>query len=188
MYPCFVNSGEFCGSKGISRFGTGRPNHVPILKYLAQMYQPAGQTQIFGSVAPILALALCGSMGEVLMDCQHQHLLHVRERNHCWWKKTSLVGSTQPVTMKLGPCWWHLSGWSSLTHPVAFPQRAAWARFLWSHLPANILLFPCNCALFCTPHPQYWGHFSLATWPHGKEHPPLGGDAFYRRQLDFKKE
>lgn len=34
------------GCKGISRFGTDKPNHVSILEYLAQMFYPAGQTEI----------------------------------------------------------------------------------------------------------------------------------------------
>lgn len=90
------------------------------------------------------------------------------------------------MTTKLGPCWWHLAGWSILTHTTASPQRAVWARFPWSHLPANALLL--SCVLFCTSHPQYWGHFSLATWPHRRECPPLGeGMSFTGSSLALKK-
>lgn len=73
--------------------------------------------QIFALVAPVCAFAWCGFMGEVLMDCNHQHLLCVRRACFCWDGESLLMEknfsgreielrsiSTCPTTKKMGPC------------------------------------------------------------------------------------
>lgn len=149
------------------------------------MFHPAGQTQVVPRQHPCM------------------HLLSVGLWEKCWWIASTIISCMSgkeiiadgkkflwkvPFKHTQWPwSWGHAGGTSGLTHTLTPSQRAAWARFLWSHLPANTFLLPCN-VLFCTPRPQYWGHFSLATWPHWTEHPPLGkGMHFTGGSLTLKK-
>lgn len=168
------------GSKGISRFGTEKTTHVSISKYLAQVFHPAGQTEVLPWWHPCVH-SLCVGLWEKC--CQGRKSL-LMEKNFSGRFHLNTPSDPEAGTMRVAPCWLEEShSYSgiptkvslSTIPPIPSPcQHPPAPVQLWAVLHTSSPVLKA----FLPGYPTTWKRTS----------PIRERYAFYRRQLDFTKE
>lgn len=163
----------------VSTFDRDKPNRVSILKYLAQMYHPAGQTEVLPQLHPSMHSCCVGlwekcwwiasmSGKEIIADGKKfsgRFHLNTPSDHEAGARGTLLAGVVSPI----------------LWHPHKGQPELPLIPSPWQHSLAPVQLY----VVLHTLCPAFLSGY-LAT---RKRTSPISERyAFYRRQLDWKKE